>query len=159
VTDGSFVTCTTLAAVFVCHICSILPLCLPRGKVSWVDRLFYGVVECCPPLPSLASAFDSAGRPLEAAFYTGSPAYHNVIYEIYCQHSFLEVAMEKEEGWLREEVKTAPIFNLPVTKLRIGGMITVESMQVEHISSCSWCTLLSLHQLTCFNRCSEHEPV
>jgi len=70
--------------------------------------LFYGVVECCPPLPSLASAFDSSGRPLEAAFYTGSPAYHNVVYEIYCQHSFLEVAMEKEEGWLREEVKAAP---------------------------------------------------
>jgi len=90
----------TSAASFPC-------VCQEERSAGWIGCC-YGVVECCPPLPSLASAFDSAGRPLEAAFYTGSPAYHNVVYEIYCQHSFLEVAMEKEEGWLREEVKAVP---------------------------------------------------
>jgi small subunit ribosomal protein S9 len=29
------------------------------------------------------SAFDASGRPLEAAFYTGFPAYHNLVYQVY----------------------------------------------------------------------------
>ena len=29
------------------------------------------------------SAFDAHGRPLEPAFYSGFPAYHNLIYQIY----------------------------------------------------------------------------
>ena len=54
-------------------------------------------------LPFQASAFDSAGRPLEAAFYTGSPAYHNLVYEILCQHNLLDAATERKEEERGEE--------------------------------------------------------
>ena len=48
------------------------------------------------------SAFDASGRPLESAFYTGFPAYHNLIHEIYQQSQLLDsgsrAGKEGEEG-------------------------------------------------------------
>lgn len=38
----------------------------------------------------LVSEFDANGRPLEPAFYTGCPAYHNLIYQIYEKREQLE---------------------------------------------------------------------
>ena len=43
------------------------------------------------------SAFDASGRPLEPAFYTGFPAYHNLIYEIY-EQSQLQDSGDVEEA-------------------------------------------------------------
>ena len=50
----------------------------------------------------LESQFDSSGRPLEPAFFTGSPAYHNLVYSIYQQQALLEEEKEEEE---KEEAK------------------------------------------------------
>ena len=53
------------------------------------------------------SAFDSSGRPLEPAFFTGFPAYHNLIHQIYEMREKLEGQEEPEErgghGELGEE--------------------------------------------------------
>ena len=46
----------------------------------------------------LESQFDSSGRPLEPAFFTGSPAYHNLVYSIYQQQALLEEEEEEEEA-------------------------------------------------------------
>ena len=43
------------------------------------------------------SAFDSSGRPLEPAFFTGFPAYHNLIHQIYEMREKLEGQEEPEE--------------------------------------------------------------
>ena len=36
------------------------------------------------------AASDASGRPLEPGFYTGYPAYHNLIYEVYQKRQQLE---------------------------------------------------------------------
>lgn len=43
------------------------------------------------------SAFDSSGRPLEPAFFTGFPAYHNLIHQIYEMREKLE-GQEEPKG-------------------------------------------------------------
>ena len=68
-----------------CHlfymlICSIPQRCLTRERVNSTG------LECEQTnflLVISESEFDASGRPLEPAFYTGFPAYHNLIYQIY----------------------------------------------------------------------------
>ena len=52
-------------------------------------------------------AFDESGRPLEPAFYTGFPAYHNLLYQIFEKNKELETQQlrageEKEENVVGE---------------------------------------------------------
>lgn len=42
------------------------------------------------------SAFDISGRPLEPAFYTGIPSYHNIIYDIYEMRQSLDNQREED---------------------------------------------------------------
>ena len=60
-------------------------------------------------------AFDGDGRPLDAGFYTGAPAFHNVLYKVYLQLKSLgAVAGERPStpttNWLKKEVMSNRIF-------------------------------------------------
>lgn len=54
-----------------------------------------------PCFPEIA--FDSRGCPLEPAFYTGSPGYHNLVYEIYQHSELLEEAEPVAEVGVTQE--------------------------------------------------------
>ena len=47
---------------------------------------------------SLATSFDSDGRPLDPGFYTGSPAYHSLIYQIFRYSAELSRPPDSLEG-------------------------------------------------------------
>ena len=50
------------------------------------------------------SAFDASGRPLEPAFFTGFPAYHNLIYELHQRGGQLDnLGLAIEPGQQQEE--------------------------------------------------------
>ena len=61
---------------------------------------------------SSEAAFDGDGRPLDPGFYTGAPAYHNVLYNVYLHSKAVEsVGIRKPSlpppppvNWLKREV-------------------------------------------------------
>ena len=79
-------------------------MCSTRGKVRFSHTLKTSFKIIVSEL-----AFDGSGQPLEAAFYTGFPAYHNLIYQIYQMTQRLETqpSQQREE---EEEVKGPPKF-------------------------------------------------
>lgn len=97
------------------------------------------------------SAFDASGRPLEPAFYTGFPAYHNLIYKIFRMSQYLESQQPDkeeerrgkegrgEEGGRRSEVpkfwvkrKTlANIISEEVSEMQVSLTLEVEGKSSE----------------------------
>lgn len=68
--------------------------------------------------------FDKSGRPLDAGFYTGSPAYHSLVYQIFEQGGNLASSLEVE----REEME------LPTTemdnKIMVASSLCVRAEQL-----------------------------
>lgn len=111
----------------------------------------------CSPSPTLESAFNAAGRPLEPAFYTGSPAYHNLVYEIFQKTRALE-----EEGQTTPKVGVASneengskesVHHYWVKKETLANMLAEElsdkQVHNSNLSTSLLCVLIVLVLILC----------
>lgn len=77
------------------------------------------------------SAFDASGRPLEPAFYTGFPAYYNLVYEIY--RVSLELESEKRgEREVKEETGRGRKPKLWVKRRVMANILAEEISKQQH---------------------------
>lgn len=81
------------------------------------------------------SAFDASGRPLEPAFYTGFPAYHNLIYKIFQMSQYLESQQPDresgEEGRGEEGVRRSEVPKFWVKRKTLANIISEEVSEVQ----------------------------
>lgn len=55
-----------------------------------------------------AACFDQSGRPLDSGFYTGSPAYHSLLYRIFQQQSIVNNYAPSPDEEADKQVNCAP---------------------------------------------------
>lgn len=78
------------------------------------------------------SAFDASGRPLEPAFYTGFPAYHNLIYKIFQMSQYLEAQqLDRGEKGRVEETERSHVPKFWVKRKTLANIISEEVSEVQ----------------------------
>ena len=116
---------------------------------------------------SLEAVFDASSRPLEPAFYTGSPAYHNLIYKIYQQSKLLEEAWPDVGGDKKEDERAGEEEDVPEESSRDQSVpmywmkkSTLADMLAEEISDKQVSSYTHLYSCCCHSPYAiDHTPI